>query len=344
MTQTRKNNAAGLLEVRNLSVQFDRRRPGHWGRKPMLAVEDVSFTIRKGQVFGLVGESGSGKTTLGRAILRLLRPCAGQVLLDGQDLSVLSSRALRETRRRMQIIFQDSAAALSPRRSIAQTLVEPLRQFGIGTTSDRPQRVREALETVGLDASALSRFPHQFSTGQRQRIMIARALIPNPDLVIADEAVSALGVSLQAQILELISRVQSERGIAFLFISHDLAVVQQVADEVGVMYAGRMVELAGAGAFFEHPMHPYSRLLLRAVPTLEKAPPAPAGELVSAIGKRVARTACAFASRCPDAMEICRRSPPPGVAVSAKHPHHVECHLYRRPSSEPFEQARKESE
>jgi len=229
-----------LLEVRDLQKYFP-VRGGLFQRvvAQVRAVDGVSFSIDKGRTYGLVGESGCGKSTLGRAILRLLEPTGGQVLLDGDDMLALRRTKLSEQRRRMQIIFQDPFASLSPRRTVAQIIREPLDVHRIGTPSERERRVIELLADVGMGVEVRDRYPHEFSGGQRQRIGIARALALNPDFIVADEPVSALDVSVQSQVLNLIAELKKERGIAFLFISHDLAVIQHVSDEIGVMYLGR---------------------------------------------------------------------------------------------------------
>ena len=231
-----------LLEVDNLKKYFPikggffRHTVGH-----LKAVDDVSFRIEKGHTLGLVGESGCGKSTLGRAILRLHEPTAGKVMLDGTEITTLNQQELVAHRREMQIIFQDPYASLSPRRTVLQTLLEPLETHNIGDSESRRKKVNELLEIVGMQSNVLHRYPHEFSGGQRQRIGIARALTLEPKFIVADEAVSALDVSVQSQVLNLISSLQRDLGISFLFISHDLAVVQHISDDVGVMYLGRLV-------------------------------------------------------------------------------------------------------
>ncbi|NIP17245.1 MAG: ATP-binding cassette domain-containing protein [Xanthomonadales bacterium] len=322
--------APALLEVCDLGKSYTLRQGSFSGAGPALAALDgVSFSVERGQVFGLVGESGSGKSTLGRTIVGLARPDSGRVLLEGRDLSGMGRRDLMEARRRIQVIFQDPGSALSPRRTVLQILTEPLNHFGIGARRERPALAAEALETVGLDAGALARYPHQFSSGQRQRIGIARALLAEPDLVIADEAVSALDVSVQAQVLELMRHLRDERGIAFLMISHDLAVIRQLADVIGVMYRGQLVEYAGRDELFQDPHHPYTRQLLAAIPDPDPAmPPAPT---VSAAGlARLPKSpGCVFAHRCDRALAYCNERPPgehrPGPAPE----HRVKCHLYQ---------------
>ena len=320
-----------LLEVRHLKKHFPikggvfRHVVGH-----IKAVDDVSLSIRKGRTFGLVGESGCGKSTLGRAILRLHEPTSGQVMLEGRDITALDEKGLVASRRDMQIIFQDPYASLSPRRTILQTLLEPLETHGIGTAVSRRIRVEELLDIVSMRKNILHRYPHEFSGGQRQRIGIARALTLEPKFIVADEAVSALDVSVQSQVLNLIAELQRNMGISFLFISHDLAVVQHISDDVGVMYLGRLVETASATDLYKSPRHPYTRALMSAIPVpdpktrlkriiLEGDVPSPLNP----------PSGCPFRTRCPEAMDKCAESTPELADVSdGGSAHHVACHLY----------------
>jgi len=277
-----------------------------------------------------VGESGCGKSTLGRAILQLQKPTGGQVLLDGEDLTAAPPARLHQMRRQMQIIFQDPFASLSPRRTVAQTIREPLDVHGVGTPAEREARVEELLQVVGMRTAVLDRYPHEFSGGQRQRIGIARALALNPKLIVADEPVSALDVSVRAQVLNLIARLQQEHGIAFLFISHDLSVVEHVSDDVGVMYLGKLVEMAAAEDLYREPRHPYTQALLSAVPVPDPARKSRrivlGGDVPSPMNPP---PGCPFHRRCPKAVEVCSRAVPPVVDVgSAGRPHRVACHLY----------------
>jgi len=318
-----------LLETRGLSRYFP-VRGGVLGRTvaQVRAVEAVSLQISAGRTLGLVGESGCGKSTLGRTILRLQPPTAGQVLFDGVDITRLDRAALHPWRRRMQAVFQDPWSSLNPRRTVAQTLREPLDVHGIGGAADRSARIRELLDVVGLSSRSASRYPHEFSGGQRQRIGIARALALDPQFIVADEPVSALDVSVQSQVLNLISRLQRERGIAFLFISHDLAVIQHVSDEVGVMYLGRLVELAPAGELFRTPRHPYTEALLSAAPQLKQGQRRRvvlAGEVPS---PRNPPPGCPFHTRCPRVMDQCRSVVPVLKPVAAGSQARVACHLY----------------
>jgi oligopeptide/dipeptide ABC transporter ATP-binding protein len=294
------------------------------------AVDGVSFTLGRSRTLGLVGESGCGKSTLGRAILQLQKPTGGQVLLDGEDLTAAPPARLHQMRRQMQIIFQDPFASLSPRRTVAQTIREPLDVHGVGTPAEREARVEELLQVVGMRTAVLDRYPHEFSGGQRQRIGIARALALNPKLIVADEPVSALDVSVRAQVLNLIARLQQEHGIAFLFISHDLSVVEHVSDDVGVMYLGKLVEMAAAEDLYREPRHPYTQALLSAVPVPDPARKSRrivlGGDVPSPMNPP---PGCPFHRRCPKAVDVCSRSVPPVVDVGAAgRPHRVACHLF----------------
>ena len=254
-----------LLEVRQLGKRYEQR--ALW-RPPRVthAVRDVSFTIEEGETFGLVGESGSGKTTTGRCVLRLIEPTAGEVRFKGEDVLSLDRKALRQRRRQMQMVFQDPYASLNPRHRVSTILEEPLDIHTVGTPTWRRARATELLELVGLERDAMTRYPHEFSGGQRQRIGIARALALEPSFIVADEPVSALDVSVQAQIVNLLARLQQQLSLTYLFISHDLRLVRHICTRVAVMYRGRIVELAPVASLFESPRHPYTRALLSAVP------------------------------------------------------------------------------
>jgi ABC-type oligopeptide transport system ATPase subunit len=255
-----------LLEVRNLVKEFGRK--GGLLRKAgvVRAVNDVSFTIDEGETFGLVGESGSGKTTTGRCILRLIEPTSGEVRFKGEDVLAFSRSRLRAARREMQIVFQDPYSSLNPRMRVGKIVEEPLIIHGIGNKAERQARVTELFQLVGLDPEQLSRYPHQFSGGQRQRIGLARALALNPSLIIADEPVSALDVSVQAQVVNLLMDLQQRLKLTYLFIAHDLRLVQHICNRVAVMYLGRIVEMGPTARLFEAPAHPYTRALLSAIP------------------------------------------------------------------------------
>ena len=295
------------------------------------AVDDVSFSVEKGQTFGLVGESGCGKSTLGRAILRLHEPTGGQVLLDGTDITALDRKALTGARRNMQIIFQDPYASLSPRRTILQTLLEPLETHNIGSAQSRREKVEDLLDIVGMRSNVLHRYPHEFSGGQRQRIGIARALTLDPKFIVADEAVSALDVSVQSQVLNLIAKLQDEMGIAFLFISHDLAVVQHISNQVGVMYLGQLVEMTSAADLDREPKHPYTRALMSAIPVPDPRTKSKRiilqGDVPSPLNPP---SGCPFRNRGPEAMEQCAEAKPRFVNINdADSSHWVACHLYQ---------------
>ncbi len=320
-----------MLKVRNLSKHFLLRGGLLNRNKTVLkAVDDVSFDIAKGQTLGLVGESGCGKSTLGRAILRLHEPTAGEVELDGEPITGIDARTLHRRRRDMQMIFQDPYASLNPRRTILETLREPLDLHQVGEPAERRARIEALIEIVGLRPHVLSRYPHEFSGGQRQRIGIARALTLNPSFIVADEAVSALDVSVQAQVLNLIRDLQDEFGIAFLFISHDLAVVQHISHQVGVMYLGKLVELAEADALYADPKHPYTRALLSAVPVPDPGNKSSRIMLSGDVPSPLAMpSGCPFHTRCPEATARCRAEVPQRHnAGSAEQPHWVSCHLY----------------
>jgi oligopeptide/dipeptide ABC transporter ATP-binding protein len=322
---------SALLEVRGLAKYFPIR--GGLLRRvvaQLKAVDGVSFTLERGRTLGLVGESGCGKSTLGRAILRLIEPTAGEVLLDGTPVTGLAHRALTRRRREMQIIFQDPYASLNPRRTVLQTLLEPLNLHRVGTPAERRVRVAELLDLVGMSSAALGRYPHEFSGGQRQRIGIARALALDPKLVVADEAVSALDVSVQAQVLNLLSDIQQRLGLSFLFISHDLAVVQHVSHDVAVMYLGRIVEVGSADRVYADPKHPYTRALLSAVPVPDPQRKSRRivlpGDVPSAANPP---SGCPFHTRCPDVMPECRSQRPATRRVGGDgQGHYVDCHLY----------------
>ncbi|WP_454815409.1 ABC transporter ATP-binding protein [Labrys neptuniae] len=305
-----------LLSVRGLAKQY-----GGSGRSaPVRVLEDISFEVKRGEVVGLVGESGSGKTTIGRSILRLIEPSAGEILFDGNDIARLSAGHLRRQRRRMQYIFQDPFASLSPRMTIGEILMEGLSIQGIGTRRERLDKARATLEAVELPPDALDRYPHEFSGGQRQRIGIARALILEPDLIVADEPVSALDVSIQAQIVNLLRDLQARLGLTMLFISHDLAVVEFIADRVIVLYLGRIMEIAPCDRLYEAPKHPYTRALLSAIP--EPDPDRPRqrqilkGDIPSVANPP---SGCVFRTRCPHAIEACAREIPKLEEVEPGH-------------------------
>lgn len=323
-----------LLRVKDLSVQFTLQR-GLFGRKPRIvrAVDGVSLSIQRGKTLGVVGESGCGKSTLGRAILRLIPAGGGSVSFDGCDIFTLGRDEMRRMRRRMQIIFQDPASSLNPRMNIETIVGEALMLHGLTSTrKQRRARVVELLARVGLSSDAISRYPHEFSGGQRQRIVIARALSLEPEFIVCDEPVSALDVSIQAQILNLLADLRDEFGLTYLFIAHDLAVVEHFSDEVAVMYLGRFVEHASADELYRNPRHPYTQALLAAVPipdpSAAKRTAPLAGEVPSPIDPP---TGCAFHPRCPFAEDRCRQERPSLQSHSTlKHDHLVACHFADR--------------
>jgi ABC-type oligopeptide transport system ATPase subunit len=258
-----------IVEIRNLVKEFPTRN-GWFGRgAPFRAVDDVSFAVEAGETFGLVGESGCGKTTTGRCALRLIEPTSGEIRFKELDVRALSSRDLRRARRHFQIVFQDPYSSLNPRMRVGAIVEEPLIIHGAGTREERHARVRQLFELVGLDPTMAAKFPHEFSGGQRQRIGLARALALEPALVVCDEPVSALDVSVQAQVVNLLLDLQKRLSLTYLFIAHDLRLVRQICDRVAVMYRGRLVEVAPAEALFAAPAHPYTRALLSAMPTLQ---------------------------------------------------------------------------
>ncbi len=300
-----------LLEVEGLGRTF--AAPGGWlaGAGRLLAVDRVSFSIDRGETFGLVGESGSGKSTLGRMIGRLLAPSAGSIRFAGQDWLALRGTALRAARAQVQMVFQSPYASLDPRWPIGAIVAEPLRTHRPSGRAAERQAVTQLLESVGLDAAMMHRFPHQLSGGQRQRVAIARAIALEPALLIADEPVSALDVSVQAQILALLREIRAAHGLAMLFISHDLSVVAYLADRVGVLYRGRLVEVGPSRALFAEPLHPYTEALLEAIPGNPRRRQARAAAIETATD-----AGCSFAPRCPYARDICRRVAPELTEIS----------------------------
>ncbi|RKJ50875.1 dipeptide ABC transporter ATP-binding protein, partial [Butyricicoccus sp. 1XD8-22] len=294
------------------------------------AVDDLSFKVREGETLGIVGESGCGKSTTGRTIMRLIEPTEGSIKFDGIELSTLSKKEMRNTRRDIQMVFQDPYASLNPRHSVEKILEEPLIVHGIGSSVERKRKVHELLEIVGLSVHHAKRYPHQFSGGQRQRLGIARALMTNPKLIIADEPVSALDVSIQSQVLNLMQKLQEDLRLTYIFISHDLGVVRHISDKVGVMYLGRMVELADSESLYREPLHPYTQALLSAVPIpdpeFNREQILLKGDIPSPSNPP---TGCSFHSRCPYVMDKCKIEIPKFVEVQSGHS--VACHLYNEP-------------
>lgn len=312
---TSQTSSSSLLEFENLGKTFGQR-------PPVQAVRGLSFAVKKGQTFGLVGESGSGKSTTGRLALRLLEPTSGRVLFRGQDLGQLSKKDLRRERRHMQMIFQDPYGSLNRYMTIGETLEEPLLVHGLLDPAGRRRRVQSLLTEVGLPRTVLEKYPHEFSGGQRQRIAIARALVTEPELIIADEPVSALDVSVQAQVLNLLLNLQEQHKMTLLFISHDLRVVEFMCDEIAVMYLGQIMEQGPRQAIYQTPQHPYTRALLNSIPGRGKAAPRLKGEIPS---PSAVPAGCPFRTRCPLVFERCRTERPPLYEIA---PGHVAaCHL-----------------
>lgn len=320
-----------LLDVRDLKMHFPltqgiilQRVVGY-----VRAVDGITFSIERGQTMGLVGESGSGKTTIGRTIVRLYKPTSGQVLFGDQDLAKLNGEALRQMRRRVQMIFQDPFASLNPRYTIGSLISEPMSVYHVGSAKEIRERTVELLRVVGLRSEYIDRYPHEFSGGQRQRIAVARALAINPEFVIADEPVSALDVSIRAQVLNLLQRLQQQFNLTYLFVSHDLSVVRHVADRIAVMYLGKIVELSDRDELYASPKHPYTKALLSAIPIpdpkIEKRRRRIilSGDLPSPIN---IPSGCRFHTRCPMAQQICREVEPPFEAKEG-HQHYAACHF-----------------
>ena len=319
-----------LLSIRNLVVEHP---PVSGSRMPLKAVRGVSLDIEPASIYGLVGESGSGKSSLAHAVMQLVSPAGGQAFFQGVDLFTLNRSALRKARQEIQLVFQDSLASLSPRRTIRQTLLEPLNHFRIGNATMRMEKVMASLETVGLDPALADRFPQALSGGQRQRVAFARAMITEPGLIIADEPVSSLDASVQSRITDLILDLRDRLGIAFLFVSHDLTVVQKLADRVGVMYLGKLVESAPSEELFSKPAHPYTQALLRAVPVADPRHPAPVALSGEPPSPLTPPAGCVFHRRCPDVYEPCSiHEPAESFVIGEKTlqtcEHRVRCHKW----------------
>jgi oligopeptide/dipeptide ABC transporter ATP-binding protein len=314
-----------LLQVRDLRKYFYTEGLFSSDKIPVRAVDGVSFSIRKGETLGLVGESGCGKTTAGKSILRLIEPTSGGVSFRGQDILGLDREAMRKLRPHMQFIFQDPYESLNPRMKVEEIVGEGLEVHRIARGKEKSRRVSELLEKVGLHPQDAQRYPHEFSGGQRQRIGIARAISLNPELIVADEPVSALDVSIQAQILNLLTDLRDQLGLTYLFISHDLRVVKYISDRIAVMYMGKIVEMAGSEDLFKQPLHPYTQALLKAIPKLDRSPkkeevllkeehrPSPSGQ------------GCLFQPRCPHSREKCQTEDP--LLLDEGEDHFVACHF-----------------
>ncbi len=326
----RGHDTGPLIAIRDLKVHFnlgggtilDKMMGGSPVRRVVKAVDGVTIDIYPGETLGLVGESGCGKSTLGRAILRLTEPTSGQVLFRGKDLAHLSQREMREQRRHLQMIFQDPYASLNPRMTVGQIIGEPIETFRLARGKETDQMVQELMETVGLNKRFIKRFPHEFSGGQRQRIGIARALAVNPDFIVADEPISALDVSIQAQIMNLMERLQRRKHLTYLFISHDLRAIRHVSDRVAVMYLGKLVEVADAKTIYDDPLMPYTRALISAVPVPDPAVEATRqrivleGDVPSPINPP---QGCRFHTRCPYAIQACKEVVPPLAEIKPNH-------------------------
>lgn len=314
-----------LVQARDLVKHFPTGGPPFRRRPPVRAVDGISFDLHRGETLGLVGESGSGKSTLGRLVLRLIEPTSGRVHFDGEDVSAASRSHLKRLRRRMQLVFQDPLSSFDPRMSIEQILTEPMAVHDIGDSASRSRRCRELLDLVGLPSTALQRYPHQFSGGQAQRIGIARALATDPELIVCDEAVSALDVSVQAQVLNLLRDLQRELDLTYLFIAHDLNVVRYISDRVCVMYLGRVAESAGSEELMARPRHPYTQALMSAIPSpdVRGAPRSPlSGEIPSPTAPP---TGCHFHPRCTQRLDLCDQVEPPRIEIDGDE---VACHLH----------------
>ena len=324
-------NEPPLLEVRHLKKYFPVwsgvfSNISAWVK----AVDDVTFEVKPGETFGLVGESGCGKTTVGRTILRLMEPSSGEAIFEGQNVFAMDSKTLRATRRRMQIVFQDPYSSLNPRMTVGAIVGEPLAVHKLAKGQERRDRVAHVLQRVGLRPDHAARYPHEFSGGQRQRIGIARALALNPKLIVCDEAVSALDVSIQAQILNLLNDLQADAQLAYLFITHDLNVVQYIANRIAVMYLGKFVEVAPVETLFINAKHPYTKALLSANPhpdpTVQQKRMLLPGDVPTPLNPPAG---CRFHTRCPEVRDDCRTIEPPVIQIGKPEDHHrVWCHLY----------------
>ncbi|MGL4737338.1 MAG: ABC transporter ATP-binding protein [Cellulosilyticaceae bacterium] len=316
-------NQEVLLEVNGLKKYFDVEH------STLKAVDGITFTLHKGETLGLVGESGCGKSTAGKTILRLYEPTEGKVIFKGADISELPKKKLKEVRKQMQIIFQDPYASLNPRMTVQDIIGEPIDIHHLAKGEKRKARIKELLELVGLNEEHMSRFPHEFSGGQRQRVGIARALAVEPDFIVCDEPISALDVSIQAQVVNLMKQLQEELGLTYLFIAHDLSMVRYISDRILVMYLGNMVELATSDVLHSNPLHPYTKVLLSAIPIAdpkkeqEKQRIAVKGEIPSPIDPP---DVCPFCTRCPQVMRCCKKQKPEWKEIEKGH--FVACHLY----------------
>jgi len=320
-----------MLKIRDLRKYFPVKTGFVQGKEHVKAVDGVSLEIQAGETFGLVGESGCGKSTLGYCVLRLIEPTSGEIFFQGQNILTLDAGEMRRLRREIQMVFQDPASSLDPRMTVGQIVEEPFVIHKLYSREERLRKVQELLDAVGMDPQAAGKYPHQFSGGQRQRIGIARALALNPKLIVADEPVSALDVSIQAQIVNLMQDLQTRYGLTYLFISHGLPVVEHISDRIGVMYLGRMVETGLSDEICRHPLHPYTQILLSSVPSpdpgIKRETKILAGDVPSPVNPPAG---CRFHTRCPRVMDRCKVEEPKEIRVSATH--RVWCHLVEAPS------------
>jgi len=327
-----------MIEVKNLKKWFWTRATRHVGKEAVRAVDEISFSIKRKEVLGLVGESGCGKTTCGKLILRIIDPTGGEILFEGHDITRLDRGDMQRFRKRMMIIYQDPFGSLDPRMTVKKAIAEPMLVHKTVPRSELDDRVVEIMGKVGLSADQRDRYPHEFSGGQRQRIGIARALAINPEFIVADEAVSALDVSIQAQIINLLQDLQKSLGITLLFIAHDLSVVRHISDRVAVMYLGKIVEMAPKSGLFNDPKHPYTQALLSAIPIPDPKKRRKEKILMGDVPSPVnPPPGCRFHPRCPYKMDVCDKEPPPLDEVSSGQSaagHSVACFLYRESGKE----------
>ncbi|MDQ0268224.1 ABC transporter ATP-binding protein [Cytobacillus purgationiresistens] len=318
-----------LLEVKDLKKYYPVKSSSLFGKERVLkAVDGVNFSIKKGETFGLVGESGCGKSTIGRSIIRLHDITSGNIFFDGDDIASLNEKGLKKYRRRMQAVFQDPYASLNPTMNVFELISEPMKIHGNPTPAEQKDTILSLLDQVGLKKDHLYRYPHEFSGGQRQRVSIARALSVNPDFILCDEPISALDVSVQAQVVNMLEDIQEKTGVTYLFIAHDLSMVRHISNRIGVMYLGDIVEIAESDELYTEPLHPYTQALLSAIPepdtTIAKRERIVlSGEVPSPLN---APSGCKFRTRCPHAMDICREVVPPMLAIG--NGRQVACHLY----------------
>jgi oligopeptide/dipeptide ABC transporter ATP-binding protein len=314
-----------LIQVRDLKKYFYRERLFSLDKKPIRAADGISLSIRKGETLGLVGESGCGKTTVGKSILRLIEPTAGQIFFKGLDILSLDRKAMRRLRPHMQFIFQDPYGSLHPRMRVGEIVGEGIEIHQVARGKEKEHRVSEILEKVGLHPQDALRYPHEFSGGQRQRIGIARAISLNPELIVADEPVSSLDVSIQAQILNLLMELRDQLGITYLFISHDLRIVKHISDRIAVMYMGKLVEMADGEGLFNRPLHPYTQLLLKAIPKIDPSKKREEGFIKEEAFAFPSDYVCLFQPRCPHSRERCKIEEP--LLLDEGEDHFVACHF-----------------